>query len=64
MTKTEVINLLKTSKNSSDWNSNCEIIKKAHNNGYPNYWFQEVILSGLCDEILGAGSSTIKVSSL
>jgi hypothetical protein len=63
MEKHEVLDLMRSSKNSKEWNVNCDTIKKAHNNNYPDWWYQEVILSGLCDEVMGAGSSTIKISN-
>ncbi len=62
MDKEEVIDLLRSSKNSQEWNDNCDLVKKAFN-GYPSWWYQEIILSGLCDEILGPGSSTIKITT-
>jgi len=61
MEKQEVINLMRSSKNSQEWNANCNIVKQAHNCGYPAYWYQEIILSGLCDEVLGAGASKITI---
>ena len=62
MEKKEVIDLMKSSKNLQEWNSNCDEVKKAHDNGYPEYWYVEMILSGLCDKILGDRSSKIKIS--
>jgi len=47
MTKEEVIDLMKTSKNSGEWNANCDIVKDAHNGGYPSYWTQTIVRSGL-----------------
>lgn len=64
MTQEEVIDLMKSSKTSQEWNNNCDSVKKAHDGNYPNYWFQEIILSGLCDRTLGEGSSTIKLTAL
>jgi len=63
MEKQEVMDLLKSSKNSSEWNANCDTIKKAFNGGYPAWWYQEVVLSGFMDDTLGPGSSTIKIST-
>ena len=51
MTKEEVLCLMKSSKNKEEWNSNCDKVKSACN-GYPGYWYQEVILSGLMNEAL------------
>lgn len=62
MTKEDVINLMRSSKNGLDWNANCDVVKKAHSGGYPDYWFFEVVLSGLCDEVLGNGASDLKIT--
>lgn len=64
MEKQEVLDLMSSSKNQQDWNQNCDRVKKAHNNSYPSWWYQEVILSGLCDETLGQGASEIKISTI
>jgi len=64
MTKEEVINLMKSSKNSQEWNANCDIVKESNNKNYPNYWWAEIISSGLMDETLGEGSSKIKITTL
>lgn len=63
MTKEEVIDLMESSKSAHEWNSNCDTVKKAHNNDYPGYWFEEILLSGLCDRVLGKGSSDIKITT-
>lgn len=63
MEKQQVIELMSSSKNMSEWNKNCNTVKEAHNNSYPSWWYSEIILSGLCDRTLGAGSSEIKIVS-
>ena len=35
MEKQEVIELMKSSKNSKEWNENCDKVKKDNNNDYP-----------------------------
>ena len=62
MKKEEVISLMESSRNSHEWNCNCDTVKKMHGGDYPSYWFSEIILSGLCDRVLGTGSSKIKIS--
>lgn len=47
MTKQEVLNLMKSSKSISDWESKCKIVKSAHNGKYPDYWYREIILKDL-----------------
>lgn len=51
MTKQDVINLMKSSKTGYEWNDNCVIVKKSHNNNYPTYWYKEIILSGIYSEV-------------
>ena len=60
--KEELISLMRSSKNSKEWKSNCEIVKKECN-GYPDFWYETIVLSGLCDEVLGKGSSEIKITT-
>jgi hypothetical protein len=48
MTKTEVVNLMKSAYSEEDWNNKCDQVKSACG-GYPDYWFAEIIASGLAD---------------
>ena len=50
MTKEEVIKLMKDSKSEIDWNKNCDAVKKAFDGNYPNFWYSEIISSGLLAE--------------
>ena len=43
------------------WNERCDEVKAANGGGYPAFWFHTMILSGLADEIVGAGSSDIAI---
>lgn len=52
MTEQECIDLMKSSKNSNEWNANCLKVKKEHNNDYPRYWWPTFIASGLMNRIL------------
>lgn len=61
MTQEQIINLMKSSRNSDEWNRNCDTVKKACK-GYPDFWYKEIVLSGLMDRTLGAGSSELKIS--
>ena len=42
-----------TSRNEAEWNDNCDAVKAA-NKGYPNFWFDTIVLSGLMDKTLKA----------
>lgn len=61
MTRQEVVSLMESSETPAEWNKNCQIVKDAHGGEYPLYWFEAIIMSGVCDLTLGAGSSTIKI---
>ncbi len=66
MTKDEVLSLMRSSKSSSEWAANCDKVKSLHpskfGGQYPEYWYEAVIESGLMDEVLGPGSSDIKIT--
>lgn len=51
MNKREVIELMKTSKSEDDWNSNCDKVKKACQ-GYPDFWYEEIVLSGVMNQVI------------
>jgi hypothetical protein len=46
MTKQEVIDLMSGSKTEKEWNENCDKVKAAFN-GYPDFWYAEIVLSGI-----------------
>lgn len=60
MTKEEVISLMTSSKNHVEWADNCDKVKEACN-GYPDFWYAEIIASGLCNEVLGERASDMKI---
>jgi hypothetical protein len=45
-TQSAVQKLMESSKSQIEWNANCDKVKKA-NNGYPDFWYALIILSGL-----------------
>ncbi len=45
-----VIALMESSASESEWNANCDKVKKA-NSGYPAFWYALIILSGLFDRV-------------
>ena len=66
MEKQEVIALMESSKSDEEWNANCDKVKKAYG-GYPDYWYAEIVLSGLCDRVsakYGGSGSRITISRL
>lgn len=64
MSVEEVINLLKTSKSEVQWNNNVDEITRRCN-GYPDFWFTTVIMSGLMNTIAAqwGGSDKITITS-
>lgn len=61
MNKQEVIDLMSSSKNSTEWNDNCVKVKTAFGGDYPDFWYGEIVMSGLMDRTLGAGASEFKI---
>ena len=61
MEKNEAIELMKSSKSKEEWNRNCDKVKAANQGFYPEWWYAEIISSGLCDQVLGDGASQIKI---
>lgn len=49
MSKDEVIALMRNSKSEDEWNRNCDAVKRAFN-GYPDWWYQDIIQSGVLTE--------------
>jgi hypothetical protein len=41
---------MKSASSEEDWNNKCDQVKSACG-GYPDYWFAEIIASGLANEI-------------
>ncbi len=60
MTIEEVKSLMGGSRNEGDWNTNCGVVKAACG-GYPDFWFREIIASGLMNDTLGPGSDEIHI---
>ena len=60
MNEVQVIELMRSSKSETEWNNNCDEVKKACG-GYPCFWFAAIIMSGLMDEVMGDGSSTMTI---
>lgn len=49
-TEEAVKNYMRQANSESDWNKRCDEIKR-QNNGYPSFWFVEIIMSGLMAEV-------------
>lgn len=60
MNEQQVVDLMKSSKNSDEWNANCDRVKAACG-GYPDFWFASIIMSGLMAKTLGEGSDKTEI---
>ncbi len=47
MSEKEVIELMESSRNISEWNRNCDEVKSRCGGKYPDFWREKVITSGL-----------------
>ncbi len=50
MSEQEVKELMESSTSEQDWNNKCDEVKKRCN-GYPNFWYDLIIASGLGKKI-------------
>ena len=55
MNKDEVLALMASSRNETEWNENCDIVKaitrSEEGKDYPAWWFLEVVASGLMSRV-------------
>lgn len=63
MKEAEVIALMGSSTSKTEWNANCDKVKKAFGGNYPPFWYQAVIVSGLADKTAKkwGGTAEIKI---
>jgi len=62
MTKDEVKTLMRSSRTEAEWNTNCDKVKAACG-GYPEFWFAEIVQSGLMNEVMGPGADEIEITA-
>lgn len=65
MNPQQVIDLLKTSESEAQWNANCDTIKKACG-GYPDFWWNDIILSGVMRRIANrwGGDDQVRIRTI
>jgi hypothetical protein len=65
MDKQQVIDLMESCKSDAEWNAACDLVKRTCG-GYPDFWWKEIIQSGLGDRVMArwGGSTAIKVGGL
>lgn len=51
-TKDGVCALLNTCETLEDWDIHITAIKEANGGGYPDFWYDLVIIGGMCDSII------------
>jgi hypothetical protein len=42
-----VVALMESSKTRAEWNANCDAVKTANGRDYPDFWYQEIVESGI-----------------
>ena len=57
-----VVAFMKTSKSEKEWDDNCDKVKAANNNQYPDFWFTAIITSGVLKSL--GFDDQIHISSL
>ena len=64
MTQQQVVELMESSLSEVEWNANCDKVKKVFN-GYPNWWYSAIVLSGVASRTVAkfGGSAEIKVQA-
>ena len=50
MSEQEVVALMKSSRNEDEWNNNIDKMEEACG-GYPHFWLNAIILSGVADKV-------------
>jgi hypothetical protein len=49
-TQESVVELMQSAISESDWNTKADQVKAA-NNGYPDFWYSAIVLSGLMGRV-------------
>lgn len=60
MTKEQVIALMKSANSEQDWNKKCDQVKAACS-GYPDFWYKEIVLSGLANKVASSFGATAEI---
>lgn len=47
MDRDAVVTLMQSSKTGAEWNANQDAVKAAYDGGYPSFWFDAIIETGL-----------------
>lgn len=61
MDKETVIALMRSSSTAQEWNENCRKVKKAMGGVYPDFWYAEILASGLAKEVMAEFGETPEI---
>lgn len=63
MSQIEVVELMKSSKSSDEWNANCGKVKAAFDGQYPPFWYPSIVIAGVLKETAAkwGGDGEIKI---
>lgn len=53
MTEQQVLRLMRSSKDASEWRANCDHVKRECG-GYPDFWYGAIILSGIAASVMAS----------
>ena len=59
-TPTEVVKLMESSTSEDEWNANCDQVKKANGGGYPAFWYETIVSSGVFAAALAVWSKSAR----
>jgi hypothetical protein len=60
MTRDDVVSLMKSSVSEAQWDANCDKVKAACG-GYPPFWFEAILRSGVAHETMAAWGGTDQI---
>jgi hypothetical protein len=52
MTREQVTQLMSSCRTDKEWNDACKAVKAAFD-GYPDYWFEDILEKGIAAKVLG-----------
>jgi len=55
-----ITTLLRKAENEEEWNRYCDLIKSLYDGNYPNWWGEQVLLSGLLKDVSESWKKTKK----
>jgi len=61
MTQDEVIVLMESCQTADDWRTRCDYVKAQHDGGYPDFWYDAIIRSGLGDRVAARWGSDMTI---